>query len=113
MNTVWSKQIDEILDESGEFLSPLGINNWALSKRDMIYALTELKEIGISILGGDVYLSKENSFKPNYDNWFCERKEGEIHSEFVERSVSEAIHFIRNYSNTQKGNVYFTIVPEV
>ena len=92
MNIIWSKKIDEILSE-GNTLESLGVNNWALSRKDAIYALTQLKKMGVGVLGGDVYLMKDDNFKPNYDNWFCEKTDLEIDSIFVERSISIAIDF--------------------
>lgn len=111
MENFWSENIDAILS-LGQSLEELGVRNWALQKDTALEALDRLLNIGVPILGGDVYVVKNDSLEQNYDNWYCERNEDETNADFIERSVSFAKRYISSYKINGR-DVYFSIVPEI
>ena len=81
-----------------------------------------LEEIGIdnyafpyvSILGGDVYLKRGSSIDISYDNWYCDKKEDEQDSVFVNRSCDVAETFIKEYKrkNIVKEPLFAFVIGE-
>lgn len=51
MGAIWSEQIDYILS-CGVSLECLGVRNWTLGRDVALRAIYELKNFGVSILGG-------------------------------------------------------------
>ena len=111
MNTVWTKEIDDIL-KMGQSLEFIGVNNWALCKNDALKALSALEAINASVLGGDVYSKNKQFLEANYDSWYCERLNFEADLHYVERSIAKAKKYIESYSCVEK-EVFFSIVPDV
>jgi hypothetical protein len=111
MENVWSSGVDPILSV-GRSLEDVGVRNWALSREDALAALTKLTEIGIAVLGGDVYSVNGKFVESNYDNWYCNCNELESNSDFVERSIGVARNYIVNY-HAPDGAVLFAMVPDI
>jgi hypothetical protein len=110
MEIIWSKEIDEILS-IGRSLKDIGIRNWALNKECALVALDQLAVAGIAVLGGDVYLEHDKTLQSNYDNWYCQRENGESNAAFVKRSIMYSRAYVSNY-NMPSLPVLFAIVPE-
>jgi len=110
MEYVWSESIDQILG-IGRPLEDIGIRNWALDRRVALTAVAQLAEIGVAVLGGDVYSVTGSVVESNYDNWHCSRKVGETETSYVARSLDEARRYIANYKATE-GTVLFSLVPK-
>ncbi len=106
----WSENIESILS-IGICLKNVGVNNWALNKKQALYAVEELKKNGVPILGGDVYEKQYCKFIQNYDNWFCDKKEYEKDEDFLSRSIQIAFNYINSYNANDK--TYFVIVPQL
>ena len=111
MKYFWSNEVDSILSV-GRSLEDAGICNWALNREDALVALAKLLEIGVAVLGGDVYLVKGAFVDSNYDNWYCDQSERESDSAFVERSITMARSYIVNY-RALECSVLFAIVPKI
>jgi len=111
METIWSKKSDDIL-RVGCFLGSVGVRNWALTKEQSLIALNNFEDEGIAILGGDVYEMGSEGLQPNYDSWYCERKENEKMSLYLSRSILKARNYIVNYKSKRKTECFFVIVPE-
>jgi hypothetical protein len=65
---------------------------------DVVFSLTDslelidaLRDTGVVILGGDFW-SQDNygKFKPVYENWYIERRDGESSRSYIDRSISRA-----------------------
>ena len=64
---IWSPIADPILNR-GTLLLPIGVNNFALSYEDALFALDNLLIANIGVLGGDVYLHEGNVFSLTYED---------------------------------------------
>lgn len=106
---VWSEIIDSILS-AGESLEVPGVRNWALNQAGALCALERLHQEGIAVAGGDVYRLENGRLEPTYDNWYCDRGDGEQIGEFVERSIGVAVNYITEYSNSDE-RAFFSLVP--
>jgi len=111
MKNIWSKKTEEIL-KKGKSLFDIGVNNWALTKVEVITAIDEFSSQHIPILGGDVYEVINGVFQSNYDNWYCEPLPEETRSEFVNRSVNKAKKYIEDYKAKELDKIFFVLVPE-
>lgn len=109
MKNIWSNEVDPILSV-GRSLKEVGVRNWALSREDSLAALTKFAELGIAVLGGDVYVVNGRFVESSYHSWYCSRDELESDSAYVERSISIARNYIVNYCASD-GSVLFAIVP--
>ena len=110
MEKFWSSEVDPILS-TGRSLEDVGVSNWALNREDALAALTKFAEIGIAVLGGDVYSINGRFVESNCDNWYCNRNELESDSDFAKRSIGAARDYVMNYK-ALKGAVLFAIVPK-
>ncbi len=106
---VLEDKIDKILSEKGVSLLELGVNNWALTKDDVLNVLKEFKNINVPILGGDVWIERDKVMEHTYDSWYCERLENESDSSYVSRSIDKAITYVNQY--LIKDNIYFELIP--
>ncbi|MHC8393465.1 Imm40 family immunity protein [Pseudomonas sp. LB3P93] len=109
MNTIWSEQIDPILN-CGVSLEHLGVRNWALGRDEALRAVYELEAFGISILGGDVYQLVGETAEQTYDSWYCDQGSDESDSDFLKRSSDKAASYIFRY--LMPGGL-FALVPKV
>lgn len=112
METVWSEEVDAILSV-GIFLGRVGVRNWAIPHSNALAVLDRLAEIGVGVLGGDVYLEQEGAIELSYDNWYCTPEIGESDEDFVNRSISCARTYLANYRAEPPKVVFFAIVPNV
>lgn len=94
----------------GRSLESLGIRNWALGSDAALFALESLSDLGIGVLGGDVYVVDGGGVESNYDNWYCNKERGESSDDFVARSISKAKSYILGY---QRKGVLFALVPDI
>lgn len=106
---VWSEHIDSILGV-GEYLEMLGVRNWALDQAGALDAVEKLSCQGIAVAGGDVYRRENGRLESTYDDWYCNRNDGEQMDEYVERSTSLARNYISAYPNSD-GGAFFSLVP--
>jgi hypothetical protein len=111
MKKIGSSEVDKILS-TGRLLDEVGVHNWALSRDDALAALTKFAEMGIAVLGGDVYFVNNAVVELSYDNWYCNRDEHESDFAYVERSIVAARSYIEKY-NCLDRKVLFAIVPKV
>ena len=110
MIIIWSSEIDSILGV-GQSLENNGVRNWGLERDAALVALEKLSEIGVAVLGGDVYLVTNTGAESNYDNWYCNQEDREAKLDFVSRSIEKAKNYISNYQ-ASSGSVLFAIVPD-
>ena len=109
MCPIWSTKIDSILSV-GFSATHLGINNWVLDREKAIWAITQLENLKIPVLGGDVFEIEDGKMYQNYDSWYCDPKDDENEIHFVKRSAIEARAYFFKYPKKQVG---FAIVPKI
>lgn len=107
---IWSTEVDEILS-CGNYLGELGVKNWALSKKDAQNAISALFEIGVPILGGDVYYQKNSGIYPGTENWYHQRSSGETIQEFLIRSTEASRAYVMAFNSVDGSNPLFALVP--
>lgn len=108
MSDIWPVKIASILS-SGILLVSCGVNNWAFNREEALSVICELEDIGVAILGGDVYRLINGELECTYDSWYCDEGVGESELEFVRRSASKARDYIRNY---MVSDALFAVVPK-
>lgn len=95
----------------GRSLEEVGVENWALSKKQALDALIKLEAHKIVVLGGDVYKIVNEIPQMTYDNWCCDPKKNESSENYLLRSLEESEKYISNYSFTGDGSkILFAIV---
>jgi Immunity protein 40 len=105
----WSEKIDAVL-VNGLSLEEYGIANYALSKTNALVAIDKLRNMGVTILGGDVYLREDIDWKSTGDSWCIEIQDGNISDQSVDLGYEKALEYINNY---RIENIYFAIVPSI
>ena len=83
-------------------LNGLGINNVAYSKCEALRM--------IPVLGGDVFLLKDNIPSLTYDNWYCDKNPQESDQEYVIRSCKKAYEYVSTYNSADSNKVLFSLV---
>ena len=93
----------------GEFLEMLGVRNWALDRAGALDAVERLSCEGVAVAGGDVYRREDGRLETTYDNWYCNRNDGEQMNEYIERSVDIARNYesVRFFVFGRSGSQYF------
>ena len=103
------QQILKDLASQAKSLESLGLQEVAWTKQDALRLIQCLDEQKIAILGGDVYnRTLSGRLTPAYENWFCERCEGEALRDYAERSQRKANIFLSTCSDSP--NILFTLV---
>lgn len=110
MNYIFSEIIDSILSKNGIYLDSIGINNWALNKKNTLLVLDELKKEKIALLGGDIYIYHDKTIIPTYDNWYFNRTSNE---NYVDESIQYAKNYINNYLNNKESVILFVLIPDI
>ena len=111
MKTIWSEKVDEVL-KIGRCLESIGIKNWALEKKEALCVLRQFLDLGIPVLGGDVYVEKNNTIESTYDSWHCDLALAESQLEFIIRSNVVARNYIETYL-VDTNPVLFALVPKI
>lgn len=91
-------------------LEELGIDNIAFPYKQALMLVDILRESHVSILGGDVYLKKGSCIEISYDNWYCEKGDGELDCYFIKRSCDIAESYIKNYIRNTINKPLFSFV---
>ena len=91
-------------------LSELGINDVAYPKYEALRMISRFEEQGIPVLGGDVFLLKDNIPSLTYDNWYCDKNPQEPNQEYVIRSCKKAYEYVSTYNSDDSNKVLFSLV---
>jgi Immunity protein 40 len=108
-NFFWSEKIDAVL-VNGLSLEEYGIANYALSRTNALIAIDKLRNMGVTILGGDVYLREGINWKSTGDSWCIEIQDGNISDQSVNFGYEKALEYINNH---RIEDIYFSIVPSI
>ena len=95
--------------DSAISLEELGINELAWKWKDIHYVIQLLVENECAILGGDVYLLKDNKKIITYDNWYIDKEAGTSWLEYVNKSKKVTMEYIDNYHKNGDNYCYSII----
>ncbi|ENX0011062.1 hypothetical protein F9T62_002087 [Neisseria gonorrhoeae] len=93
-------EIFEIYSRQGESLIGIGIREAALPAPTAIDILNLFINERILVLGGDIYIKKDNYFYQTYDNWYYEGSN-------LFNSINKAMHYL---SQIKLENAYVSFV---
>ena len=91
--------VQNFIATNGVSLESVGVNNYALNKTNALRLLDLLAEQKVAVLGGDVYVLKNNQLSLTYDNWYSDKGSSESDDAFCSRSISETEKYIKSYTN--------------
>lgn len=112
MHSYW-----KFIKENGVYLKDkTGTLDWALSRGDALRALDILQKIGLSVLGGDVVLEKDNKFYYIFEDqvqgsWSVDRLDDESFGHYLERSILESREYIEKHPEGNSGKYYYVLTP--
>ncbi|MDE6151690.1 MAG: hypothetical protein K2G12_06875 [Prevotella sp.] len=86
-------------------LEDYGINSVAFTLEDAIRILDIMEKELVPILGGDIYVLDGAELRPTYQNWSCERIDGQDMASFVHDSCTYARKYIKDIKKQ------FVVVP--
>ena len=89
--------IPETLKSFAIPMSHLGIRDIAWPRAQALEIVSALDGTAWAVLGGDVFVLRENAFAHAYANWHSDRRADETCSDFVKRSHSETRSYIERY----------------
>ncbi len=100
----------ELLKSNGIALKSLGLNAVALRRVDALHAVEILRDDGIPILGGDVYVMRGTRIDFAYANWHCDQGPQEAAIAYGGRTWSTAAQYIRAFPERPGEEPLFVIV---
>ncbi len=103
-------RLKEAILEKGIPLKSAGINSFGFYRSDALEIITLLEELGISILGGDVYQVLDSKIIPTYDNWSTAVDDGSIN--MPKNLASQSRQFIVSYHETDNYNYIYILVTD-
>ncbi len=104
------EQYQRLLDTKGISLQKLGIRDIALERGDALSAVELLQKASIPILGGDVYVKRNDSIELAYANWHSDRKPNEATNDYFSRSWETTKNYIKSYPEPADGKPLFALV---
>jgi hypothetical protein len=106
-----SLEYKEFLDTKGITLGHLCLRDIALQRGDAITAIELLRRASIPILGGDVYLRRDQLLKPTYESWHTDQQPGEGNDSYAYRSWIATEKYIREFPDVlDNGEPIFALV---
>ena len=99
-----------LLERHGRPLHSVGSAEMGLSRGHALQAIECLRASRIAILGGDVYRFVGDRLEPTLDNWYCERRDGEMIADFQQRSLDLAARYVSDYPDPGEGIVFSLVV---
>ena len=91
----------------GDSLEEFGVTNYAYTFKDVLAYIDWIESKKFVILGGDVYSRQGDMFDITYDSWYYSPKNKDNASL---ESISVAKNYIKQYTNSNGENFYFTVV---
>lgn len=98
------------LSTKGILLSELGTQEYALDRQNAMSAIVIIEDLGIPILGGDVYLQSSEGIEISYENWSIERQPDESLDNYVFRSCVYTRDYIMRFSAQAEKLPLFVLV---
>jgi hypothetical protein len=77
---------------------------------EAIEAIEWLAERGFAILGGDVYVSVGEDFKPARDDWYLDKDKAITWESYVLKSAEKAVSYVTWYKGKFGDGFYYVLV---
>lgn len=100
------KEIREKITKNSVLLEKYGLNELAWSREDAQDLIRDIMNDYIGILGGDVYVLKNDRLEALSDNWYCDLVDTE---EDFKKSKIKALDYIKNYDIENNESIIFSI----
>jgi hypothetical protein len=107
MDNLYSN-LPEDLKNNAVNTEQIGISGYAWKREFMLQVLDILEKLNFAILGGDVYVMKNDQLILTYDNWYYENKSKSF-NEYAKNSIIYAKNYINMYCVDSKETYYFSI----
>jgi Immunity protein 40 len=98
----------EILDQRGILLPSSSL--LALRRDDALHAITLMRDAGIAISGGEVYLQRDGGIEAADGRWHTDKTRGESQILYLHRSWATAENYIKAYFHTEDGESLFLLL---
>jgi hypothetical protein len=106
-----SKEYDDLCRSAGVALDNPGLSEVGLKRADALHAVDILRNAGLAILGGDVYLRREGRVTPSDANsWYVNPNPREDAHAYLRRSWERAESYIGMFPESLNGEPLFVIV---
>ena len=95
-------------------LRPYGVAEVGFRVHPALMAIDELAALGLAILGGDVWETRDGTEQPSYDNWHADRAAEESWDAYVGRAADHARDRIAFFDSIQPqgGRALFVLVAD-
>lgn len=111
MKKVSSKiQLPILLKSLAISLEDLGIEDLAWKWEDIHHVIEFLTQNGFAILGGDVYIIKNNQKEATYDSWYIDKEPGKSWSDYVDECKKVTIDYINKYHAKNGDNYCYSLI---
>jgi len=109
-NPIFRRLPDSLQMSAQTLLEQCGVNNVAWSRADTLAVLESIGAMKVAVLGGDVYQFSNGRLSLTFDNWYCERQQGESPEEFASRSLSFGRDYVARYAVPENPSPWFALV---
>ena len=99
-----------LLASQGVSLESLGLTEIALERVDALCAIELLASANVPVLGGDVYIERQDRIEIGFSNWYTDRQDGESRDVFASRSWDKSRTFISRFPEPPGGKTLFVLV---
>ena len=100
----------KLLASRGVSLGLLGLTEVALRRDDALNAIELLASANVPVLGGDVYIERQDRIEVGLSNWYTDRQDGESPDAFASRSWDKSRAYISNFSEPPDGKALYVLV---
>ena len=94
-------------------LEDYGIDSVAFTLEDAIRILDVMEKELVPILGGDVYMLDGAELRPTYQNWSCERLDGQDMASFVHDRLCPCPKISEGYGKAIYGSPFKTAICRI
>ena len=102
-------QVEALLSQ-GIWMGGDGLPSWALTVKQVHAILPELQRLGLGVLGGDVYIHENGTFRPAHMTWYSNSKDDETTASYVARSIEETVRYLQSIAHIADDYKYVLVL---
>tara|TARA_R110002095_G_scaffold183233_1_gene160421 strand:- start:320 stop:694 length:375 start_codon:yes stop_codon:yes gene_type:complete len=102
----------EALLRRGMWMGKDGPPSWALTVDQLNAVLDKLQQLGVPILGGDLYEHVGGVLRSAYMSWYSDLKADETEAEYACRSVAETREYLKSIAEIANKYLYVAVIGE-